>query len=109
MHTVKKLLGLAAALSFATFAHAAEGEAHGISAKAEALFYVGPLPVTNSMVTSWLVAAVLLIAIRLAIKNSEIGALACSGPSWKNLVEGILDLIKPIVGSKAYKAAFPPF
>jgi F-type H+-transporting ATPase subunit a len=106
MRTVKKLLGLTASLSFATLAFAAEGEAHGISAKAEALFYVGPLPVTNSMVTSWVVAAVLVIAIRLAIKKPTL--VPSHGQAIvENLVEGILDLIKPIVGGKAYKAAFP--
>jgi F-type H+-transporting ATPase subunit a len=106
MPFAKKLLGLAATLSTATLAQAAEGAAHGISAKAEALFNIGPLPITNSMVTSWVVAAVLVIAIRLAVKTPKL--VPTRGQAMvETLVESILDLIKPIVGAKAYKAAFP--
>jgi F-type H+-transporting ATPase subunit a len=89
------------------FAAEAAHEAHaGISAKAEVLFNVGPLPVTNSMVTSWLVAAVLIIAIRLAIKKPKLIP-SRSQAVVENLVEGILDLVSPIVGKKAVRAAFP--
>ncbi|HVU18847.1 MAG TPA: F0F1 ATP synthase subunit A [Candidatus Didemnitutus sp.] len=101
LHT-KKILGLAAAIAAATSAHAAEG----VKPAAEALFHVGPLPVTNSMVTSWIVAAVLLVAIRLAVGTPKLvpgrGQALVEG-----LVEGIMDLVSPIVGAKAVKSAFP--
>ena len=49
--------------SFAAEAHVdaphAAGEAHGVSPVAAPLFHVGPLPVTNSMVTSWVIALAL--------------------------------------------------
>lgn len=89
----------------ATSAFAAEGE-HGLSAKAEALFNLGPLPVTNSMVTSWVVALVLIILIRLAVRTPRL--VPTKGQAIvESLVQGILDLISPIVGTKVARAAFP--
>jgi len=106
MSRTKQLLSLFALFGLATFAHAAEGEHHGISASAEPLFHVGPLPVSNSMVTSWVVAAILIIAIRLAVKKPQL--VPSRGQAIvENVVEGIMELIKPIVGGKAYRAAFP--
>lgn len=81
-------------------------EAHGVSSSAEALFKIGPIPVTNSIVTSWVVALVLIIAIRLAIKRPQL--IPSRGQAIvENLVQGILDLISPIVGAKVAKPAFP--
>jgi F-type H+-transporting ATPase subunit a len=91
---------------FVTGLPAFAAESKGVSASAEALFQIGPLPVTNSMVTSWAVALVLIIVIRLAIKRPT---LIPSRPQAvvENLVQGIFDLISPIVGSKVAKPAFP--
>src|SRR5476649_2837884 len=81
-------------------------EAQGVSASAEALFHVGPLPVTNSMVTSWIVAIALIIAIRLAIKRPQLIP-SRSQAVVENLVQGLLDLTSPIVGAKVAKPTFP--
>src|SRR5471032_863829 len=67
MSRVKKLALFLSA--FVTGLPAFAAESKGVSASAEALFQIGPLPVTNSMVTSWVVALVLIIVIRLAIKR----------------------------------------
>ncbi len=81
-------------------------EAHGVSSSAEALFKLGPIPVTNSMVTSWVVAALLIIAIRLAIKRPQL--IPSRGQAIvENLVQGILDLTSPIVGAKVAKPTIP--
>jgi F-type H+-transporting ATPase subunit a len=101
LHT-NKLLSLIPALGIATVAQADEG----VKPMAEALFHVGPFPVTNSMVTSWVVAAVLLAAIRLAVKKPKLIP-SRSQALVEGLVEGIMDLVAPIVGKKAVKAAFP--
>ena len=82
------------------------GESHGVAASAETLFHVGPLPVTNSMVTSWVVAAVLIIVIRLAIRKPKLVP-SRSQALVETLVEGILDLTSPIVGKKVAKHTFP--
>lgn len=81
-------------------------EAHGVSSSAEALFSLGPIPVTNSMVTSWVVAVILIIAIRLAIKRPQLIP-SRSQAIVENLVQGILDLTSPIVGAKVAKPTFP--
>ena len=73
---------------------------------ASALFKIGPLPVTNSMVTSWVVAAALIIAIRLAVRRPKLIPTRAQSVV-EDVVQGILNLILPIVGSKVAKAAFP--
>src|SRR5882724_453908 len=103
MLRVKKLaliLPILAATGLPAFA----GEG-GVAPAAEALFQIGPLPVTNSMVTSWIVALVLIIAIRLAIKRPTLVPSRAQAVV-ESLVEGIYDLIAPIVGSKVAKPAF---
>jgi F-type H+-transporting ATPase subunit a len=81
-------------------------EAHGVSAAAEPLFKIGPLPVTNSMVTSWVVALALVIVIRIAIKKPKL--VPTRGQAVvENLVQGVLDLTQPIVGAKVAKHTFP--
>jgi F-type H+-transporting ATPase subunit a len=81
-------------------------EAKGVETAATALFNLGPIPVTNSMVASWTVALVLIVAIRLAIRRPT---LIPSRPQAvvETLVEGILNLTSPIVGSKVAKPTFP--
>jgi F-type H+-transporting ATPase subunit a len=85
----------------------AAGEAHaGVAPMAERLFTVAGLPITNSMVTSWVVAAVLIIVIRIAIKRPQLVPTRAQA-MVESLVEGVLDLITPIVGNKVAKHAFP--
>ena len=104
MSRVTKLASLFLALGTVSSVFAAEHA--GVSSAAEALFHLGPLPVTNSMVTSWVVALILIIAIRIAIKKPQL--VPSRGQAVvENLVEGIYDLISPIVGAKVAKAAFP--
>ncbi len=70
------------------------------------MFHIGPLPVTNSMVTSWVVAAVLIIVIRLAVGKPTL--VPSRGQAFvESLVQGVLDLTSPIVGSKVAKHTFP--
>jgi F-type H+-transporting ATPase subunit a len=104
MFSAKKLalVLVSLATTLPTFA----AEASGVSARAEALFNVGPLPVTNSMVTSWVVALVLIVVIRLAVGKPTL--VPSNGQAIvESLVQGILDLISPIVGSKVARPAFP--
>jgi F-type H+-transporting ATPase subunit a len=97
-----------AAESAVETAHAAADAhaAHGVSPVATPLFHVGPLPVTNSMVTSWVIALALVIIIRIAVKRPQL--VPTRGQAIvENLVEGVLGLISPIVGSKVAKHTFP--
>lgn len=113
MSRVTQLITLLAlpSLAVSTFAAEAHGEshaaaAHGVSAVATPLFHIGPLPVTNSMVTSWIVAIALVVIVRLAIKKPQL--VPSRGQAIvENLVQGVLDLTAPIVGSKVAKHTFP--
>jgi len=104
MSRVTKLASLFPALVTVPSVFAAEHT--GVSTSAEALFHLGPLPVTNSMVTSWVVALVLIIAIRLAIKRPQLIPTR-SQAIVENMVQSILDLTTPIVGPKVAKPTFP--
>jgi F-type H+-transporting ATPase subunit a len=77
-----------------------------VDTSAQALFRIGPLPVTNSMVTSWVVAIVLIVAVRLAIGRPKL--IPGRGQAIvEYLVQGIYDLTAPIVGPKVAKPTFP--
>jgi len=94
------------ALVFAALTTAVPAFAAGVEPSAQALFTVGHLPVTNSMVTSWIVALALIIAIRLAIKRPQL--VPTRGQAIvESLVSSIYDLTAPIVGSKVAKQTFP--
>ena len=103
MSRVTKLAAILA-LSKGLPAFAAEGS--GLETHAQALFNIGPLPVTNSMVTSWFVALVLIVAIRLAIRRPKLIP-SRSQAVVENLVQWMLDLTGPIVGPKVAKPTFP--
>jgi F-type H+-transporting ATPase subunit a len=104
MPSFKKLLSLP--LLLAATAAPAFAAGSGVAPKAEALFHVGPLPVTNSMVTSWVVATVFIIAVRLIIRKPKL--IPSRGQAMvENIVEGVRGLISPIVGTKVASHAFP--
>jgi F-type H+-transporting ATPase subunit a len=101
--TAKIILALLAFTAGGT-AFAAEG--HGVSPTAEAVFHLGPLPVTNSMLTSWFVALVLIVVIRVVAGGAKL--IPTRGQAViENMVEGLRELVTPIVGSKVINAAFP--
>lgn len=104
MHRVTKLALILASLSTGVPAFAAEGG--GVETAATPLFTIGPLPVTNSMVTSWVVALVLIIVIRLAIRRPKLIPTRAQA-IVEDMVQGILDLTSPIVGSKVAMPTFP--
>jgi F-type H+-transporting ATPase subunit a len=105
MHRVTKLALALASLTAGVPAFAAGGGG-GVETAAQPLFRIGPLPVTNSMVTSWVVALLLIIVIRLAIRRPKLIPTRAQA-IVENLVQGILDLTTPIVGAKVAKPTFP--
>ena len=94
------------ALIFASLTTAVPAFAAGVEASAQALFKVGGLPVTNSMVTSWVVALLLIIAIRIAVRRPKL--IPTRGQAVvESLVGGIYDLTAPIVGSNSNTLSLP--
>jgi F-type H+-transporting ATPase subunit a len=103
---MSRVTKLAAILAFSKGLPAFAAEGSGLETHAQALFNIGPLPVTNSMVTSWFVALVLIVAIRLAIRRPKLIP-SRSQAVVENLVQWMLDLTAPIVGPKVAKPTFP--
>jgi F-type H+-transporting ATPase subunit a len=103
MFQVKEPLLLASILASGTVAFANEG---GVPEKAESVFRLGPLPLTNSMLTSWGVTLILVFFIRWLVGKPQI--IPARGQSVvEGLLSGMRDLFEPIVGKKAMPAAFP--
>jgi F-type H+-transporting ATPase subunit a len=79
-------------------AQAAAGESDLPTEAAVPLFYIGPLPISNSVVCSWIVAAIILVIVRVSTwKNIKMvpsgmqNALEALVEGWENLMSDILD------------------
>jgi F-type H+-transporting ATPase subunit a len=105
MRPVKRLAFFAATLTFISAAFAAEEG--GVSAKAEALFHLGPLPVTNSILTTWLISIALVLAVRLAIGRKPTLVPSKGQAMVEGILEAIKGIVEPIVGRHAAPAALP--
>ena len=105
MLSFKKHFGLLTALSIATLAHASEGE--GVAPAAAKLVDFGNgWAITSSMATGWVVSALLIGLILLAVRKPQL--LPSKAQSvFESLLEGLRDLFEPIVGKKAFPATFP--
>lgn len=102
MSHVKKLLGLAAALSFVTVA-----SAEGVAPSAAKLVDFGNgWAITNSMATGWAISAALIAVILYAVRKPQIFPTK-SQAVFESLLEGLRDLFEPIIGKKAFPAVFP--
>jgi len=80
--------------------------AHASGGAAAEKLHIGPFPVTNSMVTSWVVSILLILVIRWAVGRASLVPTRRQAVV-EGLTEGVLDLVEPIVGKKVLKAAFP--
>lgn len=96
----------AVALGFASAISASAQEA-GVSQRAHELLHVGPLPITNTMITSWVVAVVVVLVIRLAVGRRPTLRPGRGQVVVETLVQGVLDLTSPIVGKKVERPTFP--
>ena len=88
------------------FSLAALAGEDGVSAKAEQLFHLGPVPVTNAMATSWFVTLLLILLVRWLVGKPQI--IPSRGQAVvEGLVEGLRGIFEPIVGRRAMPVAFP--
>src|SRR5476651_2405903 len=96
-------LSLLALLATGLPAFAAEAAHEAVSAKALPLFQVGPLTVTNSMATSWVMGLLLLLVVKIAVKKPQL--VPSRGQAViESMVEILRDLLEPIIGKKAMPA-----
>lgn len=75
-------------------------EQHGphVSIKAETLFYIGPLPVTNSLLSAWVLVAVMVVLAYLYFKKNKT---IVSLYTW--LFRGLYTTFQPIFGDDVKK------
>ena len=77
-----------------------------VSAHAPTLFHVGPLPVTNSMVYTWVVAAVIFVIVRLGTR--KMGEVPSGVQNVVEMaVEGLEELTKGLLEPKVAHWVFP--
>ncbi|WP_309397145.1 F0F1 ATP synthase subunit A [Cerasicoccus maritimus] len=78
----------------------------GVSPYAYELFSVLGLPVTNAMITGWVISILLIIGIKLLVGKPK---LVPSGGQAvvESMLGGILDIMEPIIGKKLIKKVFP--
>lgn len=102
---MNKLLPLfpAVFLGAATSLQAADG---AVSAKPYVLHDLLGLPLTNSIVTTWAVSIALILVVRFVVGKPKM--IPDKGQAViESLIEGLRDLLGPIVGKKAFPMAFP--
>ncbi len=81
--------------------------AFAASVKADTLFDIAGFPVTNSMLTTWIFAAVIIILFRLLIWGGAKLAPSCGQQIIESMVDGLRGIFEPLMGAKAFKGAFP--
>src|SRR5487761_1936726 len=99
--------GTAAAMpAVAATAGAGEGAGErGLPAAAETVFHLGPLPVTNSMLVTWIVAAGLILFARAATRHLQaVPSGAQNFLEW--LVETLYDFLEGVIGRELVRKTF---
>lgn len=105
MRIAKKFLGLMATLAVATISLASEGG--GVApAAAKVVDFGHGWAITNSMATGWAVSALIIGLILFAVRKPQILPTK-SQAVFESMLEALRDLFEPIVGKKAFPAAFP--
>jgi F-type H+-transporting ATPase subunit a len=89
----------------ATPSPVAEAKAEGIPANASTIFHIGPFPVTNSMLVTWIVALGIIIFAKIATSNLKDIPEGAQN-FWEFLVESLHDFLTEIIGSDLIKKSF---
>ncbi len=78
----------------------------GVNPKATDLFNIGGIPVSNSILTTWILAAVIIVAIRVLVGTPKI--IPSKGQALvESMASGLRDALEPIVGKKMIGKVFP--
>jgi F-type H+-transporting ATPase subunit a len=99
---VKRLVSLIVLHLYPAFLFAA---GDGVKVVAEEVFSIGPLTLTNSMVTSWVISLALVLFIKVLVGRPQL--IPSKGQLiLESVIGGIRGIIEPIVGKKVF---FPSF
>ena len=83
------------------------GGAEGVSPTSTELFKLGPLVVSNSILTTWIIALLIIVGVRLAVGTPKLvpgkGQAVVEG-----MAQGLRDALEPIVGKRMIAKVFPP-
>ncbi len=80
--------------------------AEGVNPKATDLFNIGGIPVSNSILTTWILAAVIIVAIRVLVGTPKI--IPNKGQALvESMASGLRDALEPIVGKSMIGKVFP--
>ena len=81
------------------------GAGDGVKVIAVEVFSIGSFPVTNSMVTSWIISILLIIGVKLLVSKPQLvptkGQLIV-----ESVIGGLRSILEPIVGKKVFFPAF---
>jgi F-type H+-transporting ATPase subunit a len=81
-----------------------EGEGESLSLKSS--FLTKGHPVTNALVTGWIVSLALIVAIRKVIRTPTL--IPSRGQAFmESIIDGLRNLLEPVVGKKALAYVFP--
>lgn len=94
---------LSIGLLFPSLAFAA---AEGVKTTATDLFEIGGWPISNSILTTWIIAGLIIIAVRLLVGTPKI--IPNRGQALvENVASGLRDSLEPIVGKRMIGKTFP--
>src|SRR5215469_14211175 len=85
--------------------HAAEAKAEGLPPAAPTVFNIGPFPVTNSMLVTWIVAILVIVFAQISTRTMK--AVPDGAQNfWEFLVESLYNFLEEIVGPDLVKKSF---
>jgi len=78
----------------------------GVNPSATDLFNIGGIPISNSILTTWIIAAALIIGVRLTVGTPKL--IPGKGQSvLEGMAQGLRDALEPIVGKQMIGKTFP--
>jgi len=80
-------------------------EAEGLPSKAPIVFNIGPFPVTNSMLVTWIVAVIVIVFAQYATRHMKDVPDGAQN-FWEFLVESLYNFLEEIVGADLVKKTF---
>ncbi len=101
-----KLLYAAPLLWLTTTLSARADFGGAVSPSAHELFNVGGFPITNSMVTTWFFTVLIVVVMRVVAGRPKL--IPSRGQAIiESMIEGVRNVVAPILGEKMVKPAFP--
>jgi len=78
----------------------------GVNPSATDLFNIGGIPISNSILTTWIIAAALIIGVRLTVGTPKL--IPGKGQAvLEGMAQGLRDALEPIVGKQMIGKTFP--